>query len=152
MNRANRIGAALMRATCGAVAGAVVCLALVALVGLAVGFWPPDDGVSSPLFLATVAVGGTAGAVLTAAAGALEVRGRAKVIVLGAVAGCLLGIVGAIVYGAAATAAENPTFMWDKAEARHRRVGILVGVPAGSLLGGLAGFVVGILQRRRSSP
>jgi hypothetical protein len=150
MNRVKRTNAALMRATGGALAGAIVCLVCVAAVGQAVGYNPPDEA-ASRLFLAAVGIGGAAGAVLGAAAGAREVRGRAKVIVLGALAGCLLGLLGAVLYAAAATAAENPTFLWDKVEARHRRVGMVVGVPAGSLLGGLGAFGVSVLQRRRRS-
>jgi hypothetical protein len=145
MNQASKTSASIKRAGLGALCGAVICLTLTAVAYQILSDQPPEEDVGMLLFLASVGAGGTAGAILGTVAGAWELRGRGRAVVLGALAGCLVGLVGAVLYTSVATGYHD---IWGKLAARHRWVGLVVGAPAGSLLGGIVGFMVG--GRRRA--
>src|SRR5579871_836116 len=87
-----RVAAALGRGIVGAFAGTMLCLALTVLVGQALAYYPPNDRVGTQVFLAAAVPGGTAGATLAVVVGRKEVRGRARDVSVGLVAGALAGI------------------------------------------------------------
>jgi hypothetical protein len=123
-------------AVLGGMAGGVAGVALLGTVCWAVGY----EGAGAWIFLAGAAVAGTAGMAFGAVAGAVELRGRAKAIVLGTLAGCVLGLLAVVL------SPNLPEFL--RVEVSHGAVDRLVGLAAGGVLGGLAGFVVGTIRQR----
>jgi hypothetical protein len=143
MTRMRTLGKALL----GAVAGAVVCLTLIAFVMAALSYIPPDDRTGTLLFLLGVGIGSPAGATLAVVAGKREIRGRAKDVLCGTLTGCILALLAAQLVAALATGSD--VFTMGKRGADTRWIGLCVALPTGSLLGGLYGFAKGARQRRR---
>jgi hypothetical protein len=133
------IAAWIGRAVAGGVAGAVVFV--VALGTAAALSWYPPEAVGPPLFLAVAGAGMAAGAALGAALGGREIRGGVKAVAVGTLAGCLLGVLGAFAYSYALTGGSIRGKMADQ----HRFIGLMTAVPAGTILGGLCGLLVGFL-------
>lgn len=136
------IAAAVTRGVVGGVAGSVVCLFLVLVLCEAVDYHPPSHETVLLVTLPSIAVGVVAGAVFGVLAGTWEIRGIAKVVALGAAAGCLLGLLAAVVHSRIVAGQH------EKAEAVIRSAEIVVGVPAGGILGGVAGLPAGVFRRR----
>src|SRR5437764_13375807 len=103
MSRVRKMWDILSRIILGASAGAVVAIMITAFVGAALSYYPPDDEAGGQLFLAVAGAGGTAGAVLAAVAGTRQVRGRARDVIVGTLGGCVLGVLGGLLYAAAAS-------------------------------------------------
>lgn len=146
MNRAGRAAAAACRAVLGGLAGGVLAVIGLCLLGDFIHYYPPDDGYS--LLLTTAGVGTAAGALLGLVAGAWAIRGMVGLALRGVVAGSLLGLLGGVLFGVVAAPSDDPVF-WGKHEAVYQRAGILLGVPAGCLLGGVIGLAAGVVRRRR---
>jgi hypothetical protein len=150
MSLSDRLRAAAGRAFLGAGAGAALAFILACLLAEPVfSYHPPDDGFG-PLLLATGAAA-LAGGFVGVVAGGREVRGPARDAVLGLLTGALCGALAAVYYGKVAAAVYDPESAGDgKAEAVYRLVGLLFGVPAGSLLGAAVGLVTGLVRWRRA--
>jgi hypothetical protein len=133
-------------ATVGALAGAVLGVCVVAAFHHALSYHPQRDGWG--LLLLAGGIGGLAGAVLGMSAGTVELRGRGKTTALGALAGCGLGVLGAVLYASIAVSHKDPGGIRDAIEVGYRWQGLSIGVPAGSLFGGIVGFVAGFVRRR----
>jgi hypothetical protein len=132
-----------------------VCGGLGAMVGSVLGLWllgtlcwaAGYNGAGAGLWLAAAATGGVAGAVFGAFAGARVLKGRAKAVVLGTLAGCVLGLLAAYLCPVIADTAWG----WGEVDPEHHVRRLLLGLVVGSVLGGLAGLWVSSVSRYNAS-
>lgn len=135
----------------GFVIGAQLGLALgVALDGEYLGI--PNDA-RLGFCIAISVLGGILGAVMGYLTNGWVTLGRYREPFFGAVAGCLLGLMAGIVYIGIATRdpqqpEDNWILMWDDNSARLRRFWLPLGLSAGSVLGGIVGWIVSRMRRR----
>jgi hypothetical protein len=123
--------------------------AFLAVIGTAaLGYFDPEDRLRSASLPA--ALGAGLGGAFGICAGAWEIRGKAKYMLIGMVTGCIVGWAGGIVYGAVAAAREADDFMRQKAATVYANRGLHVGMPAGAVLGAVVGLGVGLIVARRA--
>jgi hypothetical protein len=128
MSKVMRSSNAVVRAVLGLLAGAVLGVCIISALHEAISYDPWRYG---PVLLF---IGAAVGAVVGVIIG----------VWVGAVAGILLGVLAGVAYGAwVAAALPEDQMTRGAAEVYHRSVGIGIGVPAGCILGGLSGWVVG---------
>jgi hypothetical protein len=149
MSLSDRLRAGAWRGLLGACAGGVLGLLLACLLAeLVFSYYPPRDGFG-PLLL-TGAAAALAGGIFGAIAGGREIHGPARDAILGLLAGALGGALAAVLFGKVAAGVYEPEAGDGKAEAVYRLVGLVFGVPAGSLLGAAVGLLTGLVRWRRA--
>jgi hypothetical protein len=140
------------RAVCGglgAMMGSVLGVWLLGVLCWAAGYSRADAG----LWLASAAAGGVAGAAFGAFAGAWVVKGRAKAVVVGTLAGCVLGLLAAYLCPVIADTVwyRELTWGWGEVDPEHHVRRLLLGLVAGSVFGGLAGLWFSSVGRHEAS-